>query len=988
MGAGASVAKYDQPWPKNEISTDSSIFAPTHVEISTKILSLHFVHGSGQAITIDDPSFPLTSGGLSWYCQCTLAEDSQGGGSSTSWNVHVTTVSSTAADGVGDEKKVALLLHGMAGKDRCSAFFANYIAPLTTAGYNVLAIDFPGYGRSGDTTIPTKSGLDAALVRVVLQAFGVQSNVTVIAAGGGCGTFARLYVEEPSLFSGHHVFHNPVLSEHPMLGETMLREGCDLLALLSEGWSKDDFNMSIAICGKFFGGVFETLGPDYVQLCPLRFVGSVSTLKGEMPEDYLMGVRVSKKKVSKEPHFYMLTPSPDCVNDLLGYLSSLRKQKVDTDPAALISNTPTKSALAEGGGKANENFKVFIRVRPMLSREKSESCVRVEDVENFPRTPPPQRISVEDPSLARISRGNYVFDRVFVENASQTEVFDVVAAPLVRSLVEQKKNVTMFAYGQTGTGKTYTMEGPTGIAGMDGLISMSVARMFELSESPTTVQYQYVQLYGGSWLDLLNPSSDASMKVEEVKDGGGKVLSTRIRGATTATANGVDEMLREIQKGATFRSSGATNMNDASSRSHAILIIMLSNNTNMYMIDLAGSERNKRSGASGQRFNEAKSINVALSALGRVVINLVQKDGKRGAHVSYLDNPLTHLLMPGLGGNSKTALISCITAAADSLSESVQTLRFSVQASHVKNRVDAKDAKDQAKKADDKIANAGSHLMLDASGHGEIPVKCGEEESTKLYGFWTNDASSRTIIFIHDFQKNPHECFESLITALKGLSSSSTSAGEGETKGGDGTGGGAMRVLAPTFHYASEKKDGNYNSRAVHVQLLAIMDYLGIAKATLVGDDLGGINALDFQICHKGRTAACVARNKIIDLDVKGWKLATKKDPSFAINCMMNVWNWIVPFDKDRKKSQEKYLKKWKGRLIILWPYAFKGRPDPKGNQSPAYFLKAMCPLLKGVNIIDSYQKSSEELVQVILTASKDGGKKKKSKSKKVGGGK
>ena len=114
------------------------------------------------------------------------------------------------------------------------------------------------------------------------------------------------------------------------------------------------------------------------------------------------------------------------------------------------------------------------------------------------------------------------------------------------------------------------------------------------------------------------------------------------------------------------------------------------------MIDLAGSERNKRSGATGRRFNEATAINVALSALGRVVLNLVENNGKRWKHVSYYDNPLTHLLMPGLGGKSITALISCITAAADSISESTQTLRFSVQASHVKNKVDAKVKKDQA----------------------------------------------------------------------------------------------------------------------------------------------------------------------------------------------------------------------------------------------------------------------------------------------------
>ena len=102
----------------------------------------------------------------------------------------------------------------------------------------------------------------------------------------------------------------------------------------------------------------------------------------------------------------------------------------------------------------------------MLDRERhanSQVCVRVEDVKEFPREPPPQRIYLEDPSLASVTRGQYVFDRVFMEDSTQENVFNAVAAPLIHNLVENQKNVTMFAYGQTGTGKTYTMEGPKGL---------------------------------------------------------------------------------------------------------------------------------------------------------------------------------------------------------------------------------------------------------------------------------------------------------------------------------------------------------------------------------------------------------------------------------------------------------------------------------------------------------------------------------------------
>ena len=139
----------------------------------------------------------------------------------------------------------------------------------------------------------------------------------------------------------------------------------------------------------------------------------------------------------------MLEPSEEFLNDMVSYLNSKRKEPIEKN--ASISSVPTKSALEAGSKKkVNENFKVFIRVRPMLKREiNSESCIKVEDVKDFPRTPPPQRIYVKDPSMLNIVRGNYVFNRVFVEKATQDEVFLSVASPLIHALVNDKKNVTI-----------------------------------------------------------------------------------------------------------------------------------------------------------------------------------------------------------------------------------------------------------------------------------------------------------------------------------------------------------------------------------------------------------------------------------------------------------------------------------------------------------------------------------------------------------------
>jgi hypothetical protein len=132
------------------------------------------------------------------------------------------------------------------------------------------------------------------------------------------------------------------------------------------------------------------------------------------------------------------------------------------------------------------------------------------------------------------------------------------------------------------------------------------------------------------------------------------------------------------------------------------------------MVDLAGSERISKSGAisGGRLFGEARSVNMSLTALGRVVSGLVAHQGKK--HVAYRDDPLTHLLKSSIGGNSRTALICCVTAAADSTDESLHTLRFAVQASHVKNRVVKMDEKKSEASTSAQIASSGHAIVFDS----------------------------------------------------------------------------------------------------------------------------------------------------------------------------------------------------------------------------------------------------------------------------------
>merc|ERR1712048_194042 len=143
----------------------------------------------------------------------------------------------------------------------------------------------------------------------------------------------------------------------------------------------------------------------------------------------------------------------------------------------------------------------------------------------------------------------------------------------------------------------------------------------------------------------------------------------------------------------------------------------------MFIVDLAGSERVERTGVIGKGFEEAVAINGSLLCLGRVVITLLENQSTGGSFVPYKESALTYILKAGIGGNSKTALIACVTQAADSMSESVNTLRFAMQASHVKNKVEKKEAKDKAQAEAEEIADKGHVLsLIDGKAIVDLPT--------------------------------------------------------------------------------------------------------------------------------------------------------------------------------------------------------------------------------------------------------------------------
>jgi len=593
---------------------------------------------------------------------------------------------------------------------------------------------------------------------------------------------------------------------------------------------------------------------------------------------------------------------------------------------------PQKSALEMG--KVNDNFVVFIRIRPLVEREIKAGATNsfdVADVENFPRDPPPQRITALN--AADVDSSSFVFNRVFQDSCGQAEVYRESVQPYVADFLGGT-NVTIFAYGQTGTGKTHTIAGP---AGDPGIIGQSLLDIFAgLPATGKHLYYEYVQLYMDAFKDLLVADSTAQLKLVEGKAGG-----MFLQGASSRQAASADAVLQGVAAGAARRATRAQDMNAVSSRSHAILILRLVSpdapdepGHTLFIVDLAGSERSDRSGVTGKGFEEATSINQSLTALGRVVLALIESQ----RFVPYNGHPLTSLLRGGLGGNSKTALIACITQAGDSQGESVNTLRFAMQASHVKNKVLRSDAKAQAAQDAAEIANKG-HVPDFQNGKATLPLLRGELE---VWGSWdeSEEAASRTVLLLGELNTDPQELQE-LIAALA-------------AKG--------CRVVAPKLP----------GTRQAHldediVVLLAIVDWLGWGKPMIYGRDWGAIRALKFRIAHPKRTRPPVLEEHVTKFKTeKAAKEMETRDMMRA--CGMGSFLWIFdsafPTGGDYKPG--KNMEGFKGKVTLLWPFNNRGKPDPRQKGWNAKAVAGFAKALR-TKAIDSFQMSDADVAEYIV---------------------
>ncbi|CAF4527399.1 unnamed protein product [Rotaria sp. Silwood1] len=325
------------------------------------------------------------------------------------------------------------------------------------------------------------------------------------------------------------------------------------------------------------------------------------------------------------------------------------------------------------------NIRVVARFRPLND---SEERAGSKSVVKFP---------TDQEETVLISGKVYIFDKVFRPDATQEKVYNEAAKEIVKDVLSGY-NGTIFAYGQTSSGKTHTMEGIMGSDGQQGIVPRIVQDIFNhIYTLDANLQFQIKVSYFEIYLDKIRDLLDVSKTNLAVHEDRNRV--PYVKGVTERFVSSPDEVFEIMEEGKTNRHISVTNMNEHSSRSHSVFLIHVKQENvesekkltgKLYLVDLAGSEKVSKTGAEGQVLDEAKNINKSLSALGNVISALA--DGTK-SHVPYRDSKLTRILQESLGGNARTTIIICCSPASYNESETKSTLEFGKRAKCIKNSV-------------------------------------------------------------------------------------------------------------------------------------------------------------------------------------------------------------------------------------------------------------------------------------------------------------
>lgn len=346
-----------------------------------------------------------------------------------------------------------------------------------------------------------------------------------------------------------------------------------------------------------------------------------------------------------------------------------------------------------------ESVKVAVRVRPLSSKEIKEgfnTIVRMDKKRSC--------VYVKNPQGEELQ---YTYDYVYPADTRQEEIYENTAAPIVAGCLEGF-NGTIFAYGQTGTGKTYTMDGIAEEPEKRGIVPRAFEHIYDFATAnaethKVSVSVQYVELYNEEIRDLLLSSKETPvpLKLHEHPQKG-----FIIDGVKSMVANSFEEILKIQKVGFKHRKTRKTAMNDESSRSHSILTLVIETLTEidgsqhirqgrLNLVDLAGSERVKKTKVEGDGLVEAASINYALMVLGNCISALTTKSSGK-VHIPYRDSALTKILRDSLGGNARTLMIANIGPAEYNFVETISTLRYAERAKKIENKpsvnMDPKDA--------------------------------------------------------------------------------------------------------------------------------------------------------------------------------------------------------------------------------------------------------------------------------------------------------
>ncbi|XP_048407472.1 kinesin-like protein KIF11 [Stegostoma tigrinum] len=359
-------------------------------------------------------------------------------------------------------------------------------------------------------------------------------------------------------------------------------------------------------------------------------------------------------------------------------------------------SVPNSSSKKEEKGK---NIQVVVRCRPFSLAERKSNSTSVVDCDTIKKE---VTIRSAGPGGEKAPK-KYTFDMVFGPSAKQIDVYKSVVYPILDEVI-MGYNCTIFAYGQTGTGKTFTMEGERSQKEqytweedpLAGIIPRTLHQIFERLASQGaefSVKVSLLEIYNEELFDLLSPISDVNERLQMFDDPRNK-RGVIIKGLEEISVHNKDEVYQILERGAAKRTTAATLMNAYSSRSHSVFSITIHMKETtldgeelvkigkLNLVDLAGSENIGRSGAVDKRAREAGNINQSLLTLGRVITALVE----RTPHVPYRESKLTRILQDSLGGRTKTSIIATISPASVNFEETISTLDYAYRAKNILNK--------------------------------------------------------------------------------------------------------------------------------------------------------------------------------------------------------------------------------------------------------------------------------------------------------------